>query len=85
MLWPKCWDVFEEHNLYGTRLSRRERLALHFWLGDEREEWIEKLTGVGAPLSKKEAVALVQKLIGPEDDLMELLCVHFPEESDDGQ
>lgn len=79
-LWPKCWNVFEEFNLYGAQLSRRERLALHFWLGDEQEEWVEKLTGVGAPLSKKEARKLVKKLVGPEDDLMVLLdCVKIDE------
>lgn len=27
-LWPKTWDVFEEHTLYGTRLSRTERAFL---------------------------------------------------------
>jgi len=24
-LWPKCWALFEEHSLYGARLSRTER------------------------------------------------------------
>lgn len=28
-LWPKAWAVFEEHNLYGARLSRTERQTLH--------------------------------------------------------
>jgi len=27
-LWPKCWAVFEEHALYGVRLSRMERRLL---------------------------------------------------------
>lgn len=27
-LWPKCWAVFEENTLYGTRLTRTERQIL---------------------------------------------------------
>jgi len=33
-LWPKCWAVFEEHALYGVRLSRTERQLARELLAD---------------------------------------------------
>jgi thymidylate synthase (FAD) len=76
-LWPKCWEVFEEHNLYGARLTRLERLIMSKVLGPAAEDRVQEYA-LRFGYSSRKAEKLLQKLRGPEDDLMRLLdCVSF--------
>jgi len=69
-LWPECWQVFEEHTLYGSRLSSLERASLasffesHTGLAESLLEFLE------ARGTSKQAETLMRKLGGPEDDLL---------------
>lgn len=44
-LWPKCWDVFEEHTLYAQTFSRKEMRVLNeiFAGTPEQEKALQKL------------------------------------------
>ncbi|RLA42170.1 MAG: hypothetical protein DRQ64_00310 [Gammaproteobacteria bacterium] len=89
-LWPKCWDVFEEHNLYGAQLSRRDRQVVHEWIvamdvyhedSDRTADApmdVFRLAAQGFGYNKRQREDLLRKLEGPEDDLMTLTsCVSF--------
>jgi thymidylate synthase (FAD) len=69
-LWPKCWGVFEEHDLYGARLTRSERFALPgsrvFYTASRAVHLL------GQEVGERRLKRLLKKLVGPDDDLLEL-------------
>lgn len=70
-LWPKCWEVFEEHTLYGAKLTRSDRFIMHQVLGAGTEERLRD-SAKKQGYSDKEVDALIRKLRGPEPNLMQL-------------
>ncbi len=88
-LWPKCWDVFEEFNLYGAQLSRTDRLILgaifdeNTSSGQEAVDELHKAAEAFGRYSKRQIRALRKKLVGPDDDLMKLLdCTSFVDKAE---
>jgi len=77
-MWPKCWEVFEEHTLYATSLSRTDRQALAAALvqlgSGMTEDWaksdIEHLLTMAlvrtGMITDKKAESLVRKLVSPQ-------------------
>ncbi len=60
-LWPETWAVFEEHSLYGARLSRTERRLAR----DAIEMALENIAGTSADV--EDVRALLARLADPPD------------------
>lgn len=69
--WPKCWEVFEEHTLYATSLTRTDRFIMHQVLGAATEERLRD-SAKAQGYSDKQIDKLIRKLRGPEPDLTQL-------------
>jgi thymidylate synthase (FAD) len=77
-LWPKCWEVFEEHTLYSKTFSRHERLAILNTLEDRLEgrgsitaALHKSMTDMGYSVARADAlVKALWPLDGDEVDLL---------------
>lgn len=63
-LWPKTWKIFEEHTLYGARVSRRER--------QELRRLVEVAIAMGAPDFYDKMLATLGDTLGDTPDLLEM-------------
>lgn len=66
--WPKCYDVFEEHTLYASSLTRTDRFVMHQVIGTATEERIRD-SAKAQGYTDKQVDKLIRKLRGPEPDL----------------
>lgn len=69
--WPKCWDVFEEHTLYATTLTRTDRFVMHQVLGAGTEDRLRD-SAKAQGYTERQIDQLIRKLRGPEPDLTHL-------------